>query len=89
VTDAELEELLSDCPTLYHMAERGSWPSIRRHGLLSTTALLDRFEISGRERTSIEARRRSASITLSRPALGSAVVRDQLPMDDRGLSRCL
>ena len=25
VTDAELEELINDCPTLYHMAEQGSW----------------------------------------------------------------
>jgi hypothetical protein len=89
VTAAELEELLSDCPTLYHMAERGSWTSIRRHGLLSTTALLDRYEVSGSDRTSIEARRRPTGVTLTQPSLGCAVVRDQLPMDDRGLSRCL
>ena len=89
VTATELEELLSDCPTLYHMAERGSWPSIRRHGLLSTAALLDLYEISGSDRTFIEARRRAASVTLIQPNLGRAVVRDQLPMDDRGLSRCL
>ncbi len=89
MTNAELEELLSNSPTLYHMAERGSWPSIRRHGLLSTTALLDRFEIYGQERTSIEARRRPTSVFLNQPAVGSAVVRDQLPMDDRGLTRCL
>lgn len=29
MTEKELEELISDSPTLYHMAERGSWTSIR------------------------------------------------------------
>ena len=28
--EKELEELISDCPTLYHMAERGSWASIMK-----------------------------------------------------------
>jgi len=54
VTDAELAELLQDCPTLYHMAERGSWPSIREHGLLSTSALLDLYGKQGAEREAIE-----------------------------------
>ncbi|MDJ0931289.1 adenylosuccinate synthetase [Breoghania sp.] len=30
VTEAELEELITNCPTLYHMAERGSWDSIKQ-----------------------------------------------------------
>ena len=37
-------------PRLYHMAHAGSWPMIQRHGLLSTTALLDLFEIGGERR---------------------------------------
>jgi hypothetical protein len=89
VTAAELQELLGDCPTLYHMAERQSWPGIRELGLLSTTALLDRYGITGVERESIEAQRRPMSIVLERQGLNRAVVRDQLPMDDRGLMRCL
>jgi hypothetical protein len=89
VTADELEELLQDCPILYHMAEYGSWPSIQENGLLSTTALLDRFQISGQERISIEAERRSESIALEKQDIGRAVVRDQLPMDDKGLIRCL
>ena len=32
MNDQELEELISHCPVLYHMAERGSWPSIRDRG---------------------------------------------------------
>lgn len=89
MTAAELDELLSDSPTLYHMAERGSWLSIREHGLLSTSALLDRYGLSGAERIPVEARRRPTSVTLTQVGLGSVVVRDQLPMDDKGLGRCL
>lgn len=89
MTDEELEELIGDCPTLYHMAERDSWPSIEKDGLLSTTALLDRYSISGTDRDKIESSRRPTSVVLHEKDLGRAVVRDQSPMDDSGLSRCL
>ncbi len=82
MTEAELSELLQDCPVLYHMAERGSWPSIQRHGLLSTSGLLDLYGISGAEREAIEARRRPTNVEIQRASLGRAVVRDQKPMDD-------
>lgn len=85
----ELVELIEHCPVLYHMAERSSWDSIRSNGLLSTTALLDLYKYSGHARAAIEARRRSTSVILSRDDLAHATVRDQLPMDDNGLSRCL
>lgn len=71
------------------MAERGSWPSIRKNGLLSTSALLDHFEIAGTSRLAIEGRRRAASVPLKNGKSEYAVVRDQLPMDDKGLQRCL
>ncbi len=89
MTEDELQELLGDCPRLFHMAERGSWASIRQHGLLSTTALLDRYELQGEVRHRIEARRRSESVVLDAEGMGRVVVRDQFPMDDKGLSRCL
>ncbi len=89
MTESELAELLRDCPTLYHMAERGSWPSIRRHGLLSTSALLDQWEVGGRRRQEIESVRRPGTAVIEHPILGRAVVRDQMPMDDAGLRRCL
>lgn len=40
------EELANLYPRLYHMAEPGSWESIRRYGLLSTSSLLSLFEIT-------------------------------------------
>ena len=71
------------------MAERGSWPSIQRHGLLSTSALLDLYGVRGPERDAVEAQWRPGGVVLSHPALGRAVVRDQKPMDDASLRRCL
>lgn len=76
-------------PRLYHMAEVGSWPSIQKHGLLSTSALLDLFAITGEERRKIEACHRPNSVTIKHPVHGSAVIRDQKPMDDSGLTKAL
>ncbi len=89
MTDAELAELIQDCPTLYHMAERGGWPSIRQHGLLSTSALLDLYGMHGPQRDAIEGQRRPEGVRLDHPALGHIVIRDQKPMDDAGLRKCL
>jgi hypothetical protein len=89
VNSAELNEVLTDCPTLFHMAEHGSWQSIRRHGLLSTSALLDKLQVVGEQRRSIESQHRPRNVVLSHPSFGGAVIRDQKPMDDGGLRRCL
>ena len=89
MTEGELDELLRDSPVLYHMAARGSWPSIRRHGLLSTSALLDLFAVPPDRRAAIEAARRPTGVLLERPDLGRVLVRDQTPMSDAGLRRCL
>jgi hypothetical protein len=75
-------------PRLCHMAEGGSWPSIERHGLLSTTALLDKFEVvEGRD--AIESARRGSTVTIAHPTYGQAVIRDQKPMIESRLERCL
>jgi hypothetical protein len=89
VTEAELEELLTDCPVLFHMAECGSWPSIRKHGLLCTTALLSLTGMEGEERFLIESARRKESVVIEHGQHGRLVIRDNKPMDDRGLMRCL
>ncbi len=89
MTDQDLTELLRDCPVLYHMAERGSWPSIQSHGLLSTSALLNLFETAGNTRNLVETQRRPEKVIIEHPRFGRAVIRDQKPMDDAGLMRCL
>ena len=84
MTNDELDELISDCPILYHMAESGSWKSIQEFGLLSTSALLDLFEIEGARREEIESNRRPNNVIIEHRSHGAAVVRDQKPMDDAG-----
>lgn len=86
VTEAELARKFR---RLYHMAEDGSWASIRRHGLLSTTALLDLYGVNGDKRLALEARHRAESMPINHPTYGRAVVRDQKPMSDDALRRCL
>jgi len=89
VTDEELEELLEHCPTLFHMAERGAWDSIKERGLLSTSALLDLYSVKGGERTAIESCHRPESVEVHGSKLPRAVIRDQMPMNDAGLRRAL
>ena len=82
-------ELVVALPRVYHMAHKDSWPSIHEHGLLSTSALLDLFEIEGEDRRAIEAAHRPDSVTIAHPTHGLAVVRDQKPMSDKKLTSCL
>jgi hypothetical protein len=83
------EDLTAQFPRLYHMAEDGSWPSIQTHGLLSTKALLDLFEVGDVERERVYSHHRPESVTIRHQEYGVAVVRDQKPMDDKGLIRSL
>lgn len=89
MTEAELDELITNCPSLYHMAERGSWKAIQKDGLLSTTALMDLYGVAEPGRTQIEKTHRPKSIVISAPGLAGAVVRDQIPMSDTGLRKAL
>jgi hypothetical protein len=81
-------------PRLYHMSEKRNWDSICRHGLLSTTALLDLFEYKQQSRFEIESQLRIKEYVISHPIHGTAFVRDQDPMRDRPeegiyLDKCL
>lgn len=76
-------------PRLYHMAEAGTWSSIQHHGLLSTAALLDLFEITGPKRHQIEAQRRPETIPIHHPVHGTAWVRDNKPIIESVLQRTL
>lgn len=76
-------------PRLYHMAEAGSWLSIQEHGLRSTTALLDLFEIDGPEREAIETARRPESVQVHHPVHGTAWIRDNKPINETVLRRTL
>src|SRR5258707_5561077 len=85
----KVDERWGRFPRLYHMAQLGSWPSIVKYGLLSTTALLDLFESRGDERFRIESCHRPESIPILHPKHGCAVIRDQKPMSDRSVRKAL
>ena len=72
-------------PRLYHMAAAESWPSIRRHGLLCASALLDLFGVRGCERERLERRHRTESVPIRHPEHGRAIIRDQKPMPPQRL----
>ena len=71
------------------MAEAGSWASVQRHGLLSTTALLDLFEVTDDNRAAIEAARRPESVEITHPEHGAAWIRDNKPINETVLRRTL
>ena len=84
-----VEEFCAAYPRLYHMAEAAAWPSIQRHGLLSTSALLDLYEVAEPERSRIERQRRADFIPLAHARHGPLLIRDQRPMTDASLTRAL
>lgn len=71
------------------MAEAGSWPSIKRHGLLSTKRLLHLFGIDAKQTNEVMTHRRASSVILEHPAYGRAVIRDQKPLSETKLAGCL
>lgn len=76
----DIDVFVDKYPVLWHMAELGSFPAITEHGLLSTSALLDLFEINGDERFAIESCHRANKVPISHAVYGTAVVRDQKPL---------
>ena len=73
------KDLIERYPTLYHMAEKDTWPSIKANGLLSTTAVLDRFIVHGAQRLEIEEGHRPEKRRIG-PADTGIILRDQKPM---------
>ena len=86
---ATIDQFVARYPRLYHMAECGSWPSIKRHGLLSTSALLQLFGVGGPERLRLESQWRPESVTIDHPEHGVAVIRDQRHMPPKALELVL
>jgi hypothetical protein len=71
------------------MAAAASWPSIKKYGLLSTSALLRRYGVNGKRRASIQAKRRPECVTLQKQGFPNAVIRDNKPATDGALAKCL
>ena len=82
-------ELVRHFPVFYHITEAHAWPSIRRHGLECTSAILDRFGIQGLERKAIESSRRETSVHLRHSLYSEVRLSDQRPINMKMLARCL
>lgn len=83
------EEFVELYPTLYHVSLAPDLEHIRKHGLLSTSALLDLFEVTGTRRYKLESCRRLQSEPLSHPLHGKVFLNDQSPLQEGPLCRCL
>lgn len=84
-----VKELIDRYPVLYHMASFGAWPSIRKHGLLSTLKLVDLFEVPEPRRTDLLTTQRTGPVPISHSTYGTAILRDQKPLSEKNLKRCL
>lgn len=85
----DVATLVARYPRLYHMAECGSWPSIRSYGLLSTVASLRLFGIDQQERHGLESLHRPEKVVLQSGRVGRIVLRDQKPMPEERLQSAL
>lgn len=83
------KELIEHFPRLFHVTEAGAWPSIRRHGLLSTSTVLDLFRVVEPLRSQVEAQPRPRDVVLEDPHLGRVVIRDNRPLRPHILRSCL
>jgi hypothetical protein len=83
------EDLANKHPRLYHITRPNVVPSIRKHGLLTTRALLDLFEVASSEREMIETRRRPLSVSIRHPSHGEAIITDNAPLSEAALLKCL
>ena len=75
-----IEKLVERYPMLYHMAEKGTWGSIRASGLLSTSAALDFMGINGANRLAYETQQRRNMVAIRGKHPDPIILRDQIPM---------
>lgn len=84
-----VEEFIARYPAVWHTADARNLDGIKLSGLLSTSSLLDLFEVSPAARVPIESQRRTESVQLDHEVHGQALIRDQKPLDEAALERSL
>ncbi|WNZ81617.1 DUF7002 family protein [Pseudomonas sp. P108] len=85
----DLNKLIELYPRVYHMAESGAWDSIRTHGLMSATAVLDHLAIEGGDRARFESEHRNQKMDVRAGHPSNIVLRDQKPMPESRLIQAL
>lgn len=74
------ETLIANHPKLFHAADARAWPSIQAHGLLPTSAILDRYGAPGEVMEAALSGIRRRTIVVESTDGHTAVVRDQAPL---------
>ena len=77
---ANQEQIITQHPLLYHMAQAGAWDNIQQHGLLSTAALLELFNVNEPQHSAIGSEYRRKREVIRHRDHGCATIRDQTPM---------
>lgn len=85
----DIDHLIARYPRIFHMAEAGTWDSIRRRGLLSASATLDLFKVTGKRRAGYEREQRQSMMAVLPDRADRIVLRDQKPMPPDRLERAL
>ncbi|WP_134924803.1 DUF7002 family protein [Pseudomonas fluorescens] len=83
------EEIASLHPRLFHITHPQALPSICKHGLLSTSQLLELFDVPSEDRRLLETMRRPINIEIEHPVYGKAILTDNTPLIESALSQCL
>jgi hypothetical protein len=87
VVDVNIDDFMARYPRLYHLAHGEAWPGLQKHGLLSASQLVNLFDAADSDDLLIQ--RRVDSVRLEHPEHGTAVLRDQRPLNEAKLSSAL
>ncbi len=82
-------QLAQEHPRLWHVTAADAVPSILDRGLLTTADILARWGVDPTQRDGYLTRRRPVPVTLTHPALGSIVINDNAPLNERKLTAVL
>lgn len=79
----QVEGLTRSYPSRFRVCAGGAWDSIRTHGLWPAAEIARTSGLSGEEQAHLLDRPRPASVTVRRPVLGPAVIRNQVALRER------
>lgn len=75
-----VDRLVELYPRLYHLTAGGSWPSIERHGLRSTTQLVETSGLDWARQVQLLTQQRLVSTVIDHPICAKVIIRDQSPL---------
>jgi hypothetical protein len=82
-------ELAKKHPRLFHVTEASAWPSIAKHGLLSTKSLLELFEVPVVRALELQTQKRLDPTPIAHHIYGNALLSDNRPLNEKCLADCL